>query len=51
MIEKENDKTAICPSCLEISTANLYFASDGYLNNQNCFSNLNFQSPISTQHF
>ena len=42
MIEEENAKLAICPICLETLTTNLYFASDGYLYDKNCFTKLNF---------
>ena len=51
MIEEENEKTAICPIFLEILTTILYFASDGYFYDQNCFSNLNFKGPMSRQVF
>ena len=38
MIEEEIEKIAICPICLETLTTNLYFASDGYLYHEKCFT-------------
>ena len=37
--------------CLEGLTTDLYFFSDNYLYPKKCFSNLNFESPISRQAF
>ena len=51
MIEDENEKIPICSSCLEILTTNINFASHGYLYHKNCFTELNFESPISRQDF
>ena len=51
MMDEENEKILLCPICLEILTTNIYFTSDGYLYDKNCFINLNFRSPISRQDF
>ena len=51
MIEEGNEKTPLCPCCLETLTTNLYFASDDHLYHKNCFSELLFKSPISRQDF
>ena len=51
MIEEENEKLPLCPVCLETLTTNLYFASDNHLYHINCFSKLNYKSPISRQDF
>ena len=37
--------------CLETSTTDSYFTSDDYLYDKNCFSKLNFESPISRKDF
>ena len=51
MTNEENEKIAICPVCLEISTTDSCFFSDDYLYHKNCLSKLNFKSPISRQDF
>ena len=43
MIDEESEKIAVCHICLETLTTNLYFASDGYLYDQNCFGKINFK--------
>ena len=50
MMDEENEKIPLCP-ILETLTTNLYFTSDGYLYDKNCFSKLNFKSPVSRQDF
>ena len=37
--------------CLESLTTDLYFTSDDYLYHKNCFSKLNYKSPITRQDF
>ena len=37
--------------CLENSTTDLYFTSDDYLYHKECFSKLNYKSPITRQGF
>ena len=51
MIQEEIEKIAICPVCLESSTADLYFTSYVYLYHKKCFSKLNFKGPISRRDF
>ena len=51
MIEEENEKITFCPICLENLTTFQYFASDGYLYHKNCFTKLDFKSPLSRQDF
>ena len=51
MIEEDNEKTPLCPVCLEILMSDLYFASDKHLYQQISFCKLNFKSPISRQVF
>ena len=51
MIEKENEKIPLSLVCLETLTTILYFASDGRLYHQICFSKSKLESPISRQVF
>ena len=51
MMEDEYEKIAVCRVCLESLTIDLYFISDNYLYHKNCFSKLDFRSPISRQFF
>ena len=51
MIDEENEKTPLCPICLETLASDLYFASDNHLYHQICFSKLCFKFPISRQDF
>ena len=51
MVQEEIEKTAFCPVCLENLTTKLHFASDDYLYQKNCFTNIFFKSPISGQGF
>ena len=51
MIEEENKRVPLCPVCLDTLTIKIYFASDGHLYHQICFSKLKFKSPISRQDF
>ena len=49
MIEQESEKIAICPICLESLMTNLFFASDNHLYHNDCFSKINFKTPIARQ--
>ena len=51
MIQKEIEKIAICPVCLESLTTDFYFTSDEYLYHEKSFSKLIFESPINRQGF
>ena len=51
MIEEENEKIPLCPVCLETLMMNLHFASDNHLYHKNCFSILNYKSPLSRKVF
>ena len=51
MIEEENEKSPLCPVCLEILTTIFYFTSANHLYHRNCFDKINFKSPISTEGF
>ena len=51
MANEENEKIPLCPVCLETLTTKIDFASDGYLYDENCFSKLDFENPISRQDF
>ena len=48
-MDGENGKIPLCPICLETLKKKLYFASADHLYQKNCFSKLNFKSPISRQ--